>query len=108
MHLATLREKCAKNPGKILKAYNDNNDLIINSILSNDYYSKLQKQASKPSSSTTKSTSAPTKSKGKEEVIESFDKFEEIDDDPSYVNREVEKEISKSKNAKKFMVRDDA
>jgi hypothetical protein len=108
MHLAALREKCAKNPTKILKAYNDNNDLIINSILSNDYYTKLQKPSTAPKapSTSTRNTSSTSKSKAKEEVIESFDKFEEISDDPSYFNREAEKEISKSKNAKRFMVRD--
>ena len=108
VHLATLREKCAKNPLKILKHYTDNSDLVISSIMSNDYQMKIQQAseaaATAPKATATKRHSNPKNSVEKEDIA-AFDKFEEMDDDPNYLmNRETEKELMKSKNAKKFMV----
>jgi small-conductance mechanosensitive channel len=113
VHLATLREKCAKNPLKLIKHYNENNEVIINSILSNDYYMKIQEsgnkqaqqQAQKPAATTT--TAKKSSSKKEKEEFEEFDKFEQISDDPNYqITQDTEKELMKSKNAKKFMVSD--
>lgn len=113
LHLSTLREKCAKNPMKLLKQYSDNNDLVINALLSNEYYMKIQKvgvSSTATGAEGTKrpsTTKQPTKTKEGEEMLESFHKFEEIDDNPSYSHEaSTDKDFAKSKTAKRFMVPD--
>ena len=114
MHLTSLREKCGKNPMKIVKHYQENNDIVIESILSNDYYMKIQRYGASPAAVSVGSTSGPTKStttaaksSRKEEIIDTFDKFEEIEDNPTYrPEKSMENEFAKSKTARRFMVDD--
>jgi hypothetical protein len=108
-HLTALREKCAKSPLKIIKLYTENNELIINSILSNEYYQKINTSSVSGGSSKPLASQTVAKTTKKQELTEEhFDKFEEIDDDPNQeiINRnndkEILKELSKSK-AKKFL-----